>query len=90
MHAFVSGGVTTLGVLKGEEKPVIKEGVGELSSSGASGSGLGLQSLLGASQPDLKPKPDLLSTALSSSGTYSWDLSVTYKLRCNMSSAVEN
>ena len=55
--AFVTGGGTTLGVLKGEDNPVKKEGIGDLSSSGASSSGLGLQSLLGAAQADLKPKP---------------------------------
>ncbi|XP_071551704.1 protein strawberry notch homolog 1 isoform X1 [Panulirus ornatus] len=64
----VPGGGTTLGVLKGEEKPVKKEPGGSLSSLGASSSGLSLQSLLSAPQTDLKPKPDLLSTALSSSG----------------------
>ncbi|XP_050724416.1 protein strawberry notch-like isoform X2 [Eriocheir sinensis] len=61
----VPGGGTNLNVLKGEENPVKKE---DLSSLGAGSSGLNLQSLLGASQADLKPKPDLLSTALSSSG----------------------
>ncbi|XP_045618673.1 protein strawberry notch homolog 1 isoform X2 [Procambarus clarkii] len=64
----VPGGGTNLGVLKGEEKPLKKEPGGTLSSLGASSSGLTLQSLLAAPQTDLKPKPDLLSTALSSSG----------------------
>ena len=79
MFPFVAGGGTNLGVLKGEENPVKKEGIGELSSSGAGSSGLGLQSLLGAVQAELKPKPDLLSTALSSSGICSWNLSPSYK-----------
>lgn len=71
MFENIAGGGTTLGVLKGEENPVKKENLGsDLSSLGAGSSGLNLQSLLGATQPDLKPKPDLLSTALSSSGTY--------------------
>ncbi|KAK3866001.1 hypothetical protein Pcinc_028430 [Petrolisthes cinctipes] len=74
----VPGGGTNIGVLKGDENVVKKEGggsslgrggtLGELSSLGASSSGLSLQSLLGPPQPDLKPKADLLSTALSSSG----------------------
>ncbi|XP_042225132.1 protein strawberry notch homolog 1-like isoform X6 [Homarus americanus] len=64
----VPGGGTNLGVLKGEEKPVKKEPGGTLSSLGASSSGLTLQSLLSAPHTDLKPKPDLLSAALSSSG----------------------
>ncbi|XP_066942115.1 protein strawberry notch homolog 1 isoform X7 [Macrobrachium rosenbergii] len=64
----VPGGGTTLGVLKGEPPPVKKEEANELSSLGASSSGLNLNSLLSAPQSMLKPKPDLLSTALSSSG----------------------
>lgn len=69
-------------MLKGEENPVKKEGIGgDLSSLGAGSSGLSLQSLLGTSQPDLKPKPDLLSTALSSSGTCSQICIRVYKLR---------
>nr|XP_053635206.1 uncharacterized protein LOC128690539 isoform X8 [Cherax quadricarinatus] len=64
----VPGGGTNLGVLKGEEKPLKKEPSGTLSSLGASSSGLTLQSLLAAPHADLKPKPDLLSAALSSSG----------------------
>lgn len=70
MFENIAGGGTNLNVLKGEENPVKKE---DLSSLGAGSSGLNLQSLLGASQADLKPKPDLLSTALSSSGIFSID-----------------
>lgn len=76
----IEGGGTNIGVLKGEENAVKKEGsgsglgrggtLGDLSSLAASSSGLSLQSLLGPPKPDLKPKPDLLSTALSSSGKF--------------------